>query len=115
MPHQIALMIRAPLQSGRGEEVAALLDTVAKDVEHDGGPFARLPGVHFARMFVLPGDAELDVPESLVYLGEVDAPLRSHLDELLDDDALTGLFAQCAGYPGRSAHGERVRWARAHR
>jgi hypothetical protein len=115
MPHQIALMVRAPLQPGRGSEVAALLQTLRKDVEHDGGPFAGMPGVHFARLFVLPGDDELDVADSLVYLAEVDAPLRRHLDDVLEDDRLVTLFAQCADFPQRGVRAERVQWARRHR
>jgi len=114
MPHQIAVTVRAPLRPGRAPEVAALLDTLGKEVAHDGRPFAGMPGVHFARVFVLPGDAELGVPDSLVYLAEVDAPLRAHLDDVLDQDRLTALFAQCTGYPEHGAHGERVRWAREH-
>jgi hypothetical protein len=115
MTHQIAVTVRAPLEAGRGPELAALLDTLGKDVEHDGGPFAALPGLHFARVFVLPGDVDLDVPDTLVYLAEVDAPLRSHLDDVLDQDRLTALFAQCVDYPDRRSHGARLRWAQRHR
>jgi hypothetical protein len=116
MPHQIPLTLRAPLRPGRDAEVRALLETLRKGVEHDGSPFAQMPGVHFARVFVLPGDRELDVPDTLVYLGEVDAPLRRHLDDVLDESSgpLAALFAQCAGYPERGTHTERVRWARDH-
>ena len=115
MTHQIAVTIRAPLKTGRRPEVAALLDTLRKDVDHDGGPFSGMPGVHFARVFVLPGDTDLDVLDTLVYLAEVDAPLRAHLDDVLDQDRLIALFAQCADYPERGPHGARVRWASRHR
>jgi hypothetical protein len=115
MTHQIAVTIRAPLKTGRSPEVAALLDALRKDVDHDGGPFSGMPGLHFARVFVLPGDTDLDVPDTLVYLAEVDAPLRAHLDDMLDQDRLTALFAQCADYPERGPHGGRVRWASRHR
>lgn len=119
MPHQVPLTIRAPLKPGRRAEVSALLDTLGKSIEHDGSPFAGMPGVHFARVFVLPGDpaldSGLDVPDTLVYLAEVDAPLRRHLDDVLDEESLAALFAQCAEYPERGAHGDRVRWARDHR
>jgi hypothetical protein len=115
MPHQIAVTVRAPLKEGRGPEVAALLETLRKDVEQDGGPFAGMPGVHFARVFVLPGDAELDVPCTLVYLAEVDAPLRRHLDEVMEHDQLTSLFTHCADFPERGVRADRVRWARQHR
>jgi hypothetical protein len=117
VPHQIPLTVRAPLRPGREPEVAALLQRLRKGVEHDGSPFAGMPGVHFARVFVLPGDAELEVPDTLVHLGEVDSPLRRHLDDVLDESAgpLAALFAQCDGFPERGAHGDRVRWAREHR
>jgi hypothetical protein len=112
MPHQIAVTVRAPLKEGRGPEVAALLETLRKDVEQDGGPFAGMPGVHFARVFVLPGDAELDVPCTLVYLAEVDAPLRRHLDEVMEHDQLTSLFTHCADFPERGVRADRLRVGR---
>ena len=113
MPHQVPVTVRAPLVPGRAAEVAALLDTLRKDIAHDGGPFARMPGVHFARVFVLPGDAGLDVPDSLVYLGEVDAPVRRHLEALAGEETLAALFAQCVDFPeGRDA---RLGWIRRHR
>ena len=115
MPHQIAVTVRAPLQEGRGQEVGALLETLRKDVEHDGGPFAGMPGVHFARVFVLPGDAELDIADALVYLAEVDAPVGRHLDEVLEHDRLTALLAQCVDFPERGARADRLRWVRRHR
>ena len=115
MPHQIAVTVRAPLRPGRADEVAALLDTLGKDVAHDGGPFAGMPGVHFARAFVLPGDDDLGVDDTLVYLAEVDSPLGRHLDEVMEHDRLTGLFAQCVDFPERGTRAERVRWAQRYR
>src|SRR5437764_4021732 len=76
MPHQILVAIRAPVKPDRESEVSALLAALRKGVEDDGSPFASMPGVHFARVFVLPLDADLAVPDTLVYLGEIDAPLR---------------------------------------
>ena len=115
MPHQILITIKAPLKPGRAAETAALLDTLRKAVEHDGSPFADLPGVHFARMFLLPGDPELEVPDSLVYLGEIDAPQRPHLRALAADGTLAALFAQCVGYPDGGSPREQTRWVRMHR
>lgn len=115
MPHQILVAIRAPVKPGRESDVSTLLAALRKGVEHDGSPFAEMAGVHFARVFVLPGDRELDVPDTLVYLGEIDAPLGDHLSGLMDEGSpLTALFAQCAGYPDRGSPGDRVRWVRAH-
>jgi hypothetical protein len=116
MPHQMLVTIRAPVQQGRESEVSALLAVLRKEVERDGGPFAQMAGLHFARVFLLPGDSELGVPDTLVYLGEVDAPLRDHLHDVMGGAAapLSALFAQCAGYPERGPLADRVRWAREH-
>ena len=115
MPHQVPITIHAPLHPGRAAEVDALLDTLRKEVAHDGGPFSALPGVHFARLFRMPGDAELEVPDSLVYLGEVDAPLRRHLDALAGEERLAALFAQCVDFPERGGRVARLSWLQRHR
>jgi hypothetical protein len=117
VPHQVIVTIRAGLRPGRAQEVASLLDALRKVVEHDGGPLADLPGVHFARVFVLPGDRELDVPDTLVYLSEIDAPERAHLDALTGPESglLGQLFAQCDGFPDGGGDRARARWTRRHR
>ena len=114
MPHQILVTVRAPLKPGRGPETAHLLEALRKTVEHDGGPLAQLPGVHFARVFVLPGDDELDITDSLVYLGEIDAPQHRHLRALAADGELGALFAQCVGYPEGGSRRAAARWVRQH-
>lgn len=114
MPHQILVTVRAPLKPGRGPETSTLLDTVRKAVEQDGSPFVDLPGVHFARLFVLPGDPELDIPDSLVYLGEIDAPQEQHLQAVATDGTLSALFAQCVGYPVDAGQSQQIRWVRRH-
>lgn len=104
------------MKPGREPDVATLLNALRKGVEDDGSPFAEMPGVHFARVFVLPGDADLGVPDALVYLGEVDAPVRGHLRALAEASGpLAALFAQCEGLLERASPRERVRWARAYR
>lgn len=115
MPHQILLTVRAPLKPGRIQDTAALLESLRKAVEHSGSPLADLPGVHYARVFVLPGDPDLDIPDSLVYLGEIDAPQRRHLRALAADPTLATLFAQCVGYPEGVDPREQHRWVRMHR
>jgi hypothetical protein len=114
VPHQILVTIRAPLRPGRAVQVASLLDLLRTSVRQDGGPLADLPGVHFARVFVLPGDPELDLPDTLTFLSEIDAPLRAHLNALTGPESglLGQLFAQCDGFP----EGGSVRaWTRRHR
>ena len=116
MPHQIAVTVRAPLKEGRGPEVAALLETLRKDVAQDGGPFAGMPGVHFARLFVLPGDAELDVPRHAgLPRGGRRPAARATSTTCWRHDRLAALFAQCADFPERGVRADRLRWARRHR
>ena len=70
--------------------------------------FGHMRGLHFAKLFVLeeptdPGGRP--IPASLVLMTEVDAPLRSHLAELIDvgGDGIDEAFGFCAGYPGPAA------------
>lgn len=55
MPHQIALTIRATIRPGELSDVRdALADITKMGVPNRLLPFDALPGVHFARFFVLP-------------------------------------------------------------
>ncbi|NKQ51308.1 hypothetical protein HFP15_00240 [Amycolatopsis sp. K13G38] len=117
-PNQVALTIRAPLAAGRAGDVPGLLDELRKSVELDGGPFRDLSGVHFARMFPLPPETAGDGnAPTLVYMAELDAPVRAHLRELaaVRADALSSLFGLCEGYPDTGTLEERVRWLGRHR
>ncbi|GAA2078874.1 hypothetical protein [Actinomadura alba] len=121
MPHQIAVTIRAPIDEGRADELRKRLVEVGR-AGMAGAPFRfdRLPGVHFARFFVLPEQQDLTgavIPAGLVYLGEVDAPLGRHLANLLDvaGEGVDEVFGYCTGYPGTGAsRTTRLRWLRAH-
>ena len=67
--------------------------------------FAHLRGVHFARFYLLEETADLDgkpIPASLVFMSEVDAPLRRHPAELADvaGDGIDQAFGHCAWLPG---------------
>ncbi|HMD26780.1 MAG TPA: hypothetical protein VKH61_21980, partial [Streptosporangiaceae bacterium] len=53
------------------------------------GPFrfGHMRGLHFAKLFLIEQTDDLKgrpIPASLVLMTEVDAPLRRHLDELID-------------------------------
>ncbi|MEU6426860.1 hypothetical protein ABZ860_13290 [Microbispora sp. NPDC046973] len=121
MPHQVAVMIHAPLDQDRVTDLRKRLGDISR-AGMAGPPFhfGRMPGVHFARFFVLPADRDpsgAPLPAELVYLGEVDAPARRHLRTLLDvaADGLDEVFGHCPGYPGAAApRGERLRWLRRH-
>lgn len=114
-PTQVALTVRSKLGRGREGDVPGLLDELRKSVDFDGGPFSELPGVHFARIFLLPSDGTPD-EATLVYLAEVDTPVRAHLRDLasVPDETLSSLFALCEAYPGTGTVLSRVEWLRRH-
>jgi hypothetical protein len=121
MPHQLGVTIRAQVAA---EQVVPLRDWLAKVANHGTADslfaFAHMRGLHFAKLFVLeettdPGGPP--IPASLVLMTEVDAPLRSHLAELIDvaGAGIDQAFGFCAGYPGPGARRRaRVAWLRGH-
>jgi hypothetical protein len=121
MPYQLGVTIRAPVAAGR---VAALRDWLA-EIARKGlaeGPFdfAHLRGLHFAKFYLLDETADLDgrpIPASLVFMSEVDAPLRRHLAELVGvaGEGIDRAFGYCTGYPGPGAdRRSRIAWLRRH-
>lgn len=121
MPYQVGVTIRAEVAPDRlmplGEWLA---DTGRKGLAEPPFDAAHLHGVHFARFYLLDEVADLDgrpIPASLVFMSEVDAPLRRHLAELIDvaGAGVDQAFAHCAGYPGPGARRRaRIAWLRRH-
>src|SRR6266540_7276028 len=121
MPYQLGVTIRAEVAA---EQVAGLrewLAASAKDGVADGPfDFARMRGLHFAKLYLLEETADLagrPIPASLILMTEVDAPLRRHLAELVDvaGDGMDGAFGRCEGYPRPGARRRiRIRWLRQH-
>jgi hypothetical protein len=120
MPHQVAITIRAPIRAGAVAALSELLAELGRKGAHDRAiPFGELPGVHFARFFVLEEVKDLDgrpIPASLVYLSDVDAPLDRHLRQLGGKaDVLDEVFGYCEDYPvAASTVAARVAWLRRH-
>ncbi len=84
-------------------------------------PFARLSGVHFARLLVLDEVIDLHgavIAPQLVFLSDVDAPLERHLDELVDlaGTGIDAIFGHCEGYPagGTITRDQRLGYLHAH-
>jgi hypothetical protein len=125
MPHQVALTIRARIKSGQTGALKRLLAEMADPAGGPAIPFERLETTHFARLFVLDevdggpdGDAGPPIPASLVYMSDVDAPIRRHLVALVrvGGARLDGILAHCEGWPSGSASTwARVAWLRARR
>ncbi len=121
MPHQLGVTIRAPVVMERVPELRNWLAEVARKGMADGPfDFAHLRGLHFARLHLLEETADLQgqqIPASLVFMSEVDAPLRRHLAELVDvaGEGIDQAFRHCADYPGPDARRRaRIAWLRRH-
>lgn len=114
MPHQSPVTVAAPLRPDALEEVQRRLAAGSLSL-----PFDELPGLHFAKVFVLPGAADHrgPVPARLVYVADVDGSPRRHLRELVEraGPELDDLFAACRAYPGVPAtRGQRLGYLSRH-
>ena len=113
-----AVCLQAVLREGAA--AALRVDLAAADAAVSAGdsPLAAVPGVHFARWLIVPGDSLLPggaVPDTLVYTADVDGSSAGHLRELERHagELLDQLFGHCLDYP--AAPGDRARWLREHR
>ena len=122
MPHQEAVTVSAAIRPDRVERVADLLAGMSAQgaARNDVISFADLDGVHFARLFVLPTASDLDgreIPATLFYMCDVDAPAQRHLDALAEQHGrgLDALFGHCVGFPeGEVTTALRVRFLGEH-
>jgi hypothetical protein len=121
MPYQLGVTIRAAVAAERVAELRDWLAELGRKGLADG-PFdaAHLHGLHFAKLYLLEETTDLNgqpIPASLVFMSEVDAPLRRHLAELADlaGEGIDQAFGHCTGYPGPGAHRRaRIAWLRRH-
>jgi hypothetical protein len=124
MPGQEAVTVRAPVGPGRLPGLTRALDASARTGGHPGSlpaclPLGNFAEVHFARLFLLEA-ATLHsgerVPESLVYMADVDGSVEGHLCALVDRAAagVDELFGHCEGYPDRPDRSSRLAWLREH-
>jgi hypothetical protein len=121
MPHQLGVTIQAPVAAGRVAELRDWLAEIGRKSLAEGPfDFARLRGLHFAKLYLLDETADLDgrpIPATLVLMSEVDAPLHRHLAELVDlaGEGIDQAFGYCTGYPGSGACRQaRIAWLRRH-
>ena len=125
MPHQVAITVKADVRRGQTDALRRLLDGMeAADPESPGSrenllPFELLP-VHFARFVVIEEADDLDgnpLPAQLIFMSDVDAPLRRYLTQLcgLAAEGLDQVFGHCEGYPDAPSVADRVAYLKAHR
>lgn len=121
MAHQVALTVRATVKAGRYDGLGRVLERMrAEGAAHNSVlPFARLRGVHFARLFGLEESADLDgatLPSSLFYMADVDAPVHRHLRDLADllGEGTDTVFGHCDEYPAEPTPGTRLAWLLRH-
>jgi hypothetical protein len=114
MPHQIAVTVIATIADGHVDELERLLEELGSN---DAIPFADLPNLHFARLFVLTGavdPAGASIPPKLVFLSDVDTPADRFLGAVVDafGPTLDAIFGHCEGYGTVMAAGpaDRVRF-----
>jgi hypothetical protein len=113
-------MARAPVAPGRVGDLCAALERLGgPDGGPAGPPFSQLPGLHFARLFLLEDERDRDgnpIPASLVYTSEVDAPVDDRVRELATHagPALDATFGLCTGYPESPDPESRAAFLRAH-
>lgn len=121
MTHQVALTIITRIKPGETEDIKQLLKTMGNNVaQNDIIPFAQFSTIHFARLMVLDESIDLNgavISPSLVFIGECDAPLDRHLNELVDiaGEGLDKIYSHCEGYPadGEITHARRLAYLRA--
>ena len=99
----------ADIQDGHDGALQALLDDAARHpATNPLLPFGKVPNVHFARFFILPGHDPQGNPRysnRLVFLADIDGPAEPFLESLatLLGDGLDRLFQHCRGYHGRQS------------
>ena len=119
MAEQVPVTVRAPIVAGQLGAVTEVLSNKSADGPARDLRLADLPGVHFARTFVLESatlQSGETVPASLVYMADVDGSVNRHLRDLVES-APTGvdkLFGNCLGYPGKPDDAQRIAWLRSH-
>jgi hypothetical protein len=114
----VAVTVRATIAPARYDDLARTLEVMRAEgaARNSVLPFGGLAGVHFARLFLLPGSADLDggppLPACLVYMADVDAPVYRHLRDLANalGPGTDLLFGHCEDYPTEPSPGTRLAW-----
>src|SRR3954468_22315741 len=104
MAHQIAITLSAQLRTDGDSTIFPAVPLFHGDSNSYGQlRWAGLPSVHFARLLRLEQSTDLDgnvIPASLIYMADVDVPVRRHLRDLVAQSrgGVDAVFGQCVGY-----------------
>lgn len=114
-----AVTVRAPVREGCLPLLRTALEAAAGEAATRDFTPATIPGVHFARLSILPEAPALPgggVGDSLLYMADVDHSVNHHLLQLSRHvpDLVDGVFAYCDGYPPKPDAQTRFAWLRAH-
>jgi hypothetical protein len=105
MPHQDALTIAATVTPSRRAKVTEALAEMQKDPGHNPIlPFAKLPGLHFGRIVLVPASTTPTgekTADELLLITDCDGSADDHLEALVETagSGLDQLFAGCDGFP----------------
>ena len=120
MPHQIAITLSAQLRTDSDSPLRVVSGPFHGGSNSDDQlRWAGLPSVHFARLLRLDESIDLQgnvIPASLIYMADVDVPVRRHLRDLVAQSraGVDEVFGQCVGYPAEPTDDARLVWLAAH-
>lgn len=120
MTPQVGVNVVCPVLPSHVEPLRTLLGQMGqRPADNDVIPFGQLPGVHFARQFLLDETTDLDgapIPAQLLLMADFDAPLEARLAELVDaaGAGLDAVFGHCDGYAGVSTRDARLAFLHGH-
>ncbi|WEJ08449.1 hypothetical protein [Sinorhizobium prairiense] len=112
MPVSSTFMFVSPLDPERRQSLSALLATLTclpgfADPDNVEIPFARLPGLHFARFVILDDNAaadnavyDVEIPAKLAFLGDIDGTRDAFVKDLvrIAGPGLSKIFAHCLDF-----------------
>lgn len=98
---QVAVTVIAEVREGRARALEQQLRSMGDGVSNERViAFGDLPGVHFARLVLVPPEDPRDA-STLILMSDVDGAQDDHLAELAErqGEGLDAVFTHCNGYP----------------
>jgi hypothetical protein len=104
MVDQASLTIIANIRPEAVSVLKAVLGEMHDASFNDVIPFAKIPGLHFARFVMMDPTTDLagqPLPPSLVFLSDIDEPVDRYINALAHEygQGIDRIFRSCQGYP----------------